>query len=142
MILESVLMASYQLVAALMPAIEVGAAVGLAAGSSVDDIWNLARQYRTTVLVAYPLTLSDVVNAPQAAESDIPFRVALSGGSSLAPRIKRDFRERMGVPLLESYGQSELGGYCNACFTGVYPFEGVPVDLESKERFAGIVGHG
>lgn len=102
---------SFQLVAALMPAIEVGAAVGLAAGSSVDDIWNLARQYRTTVLVAYPLTLSDVVNAPQAAESDIPFRVALSGGSSLAPRIKRDFRERMGVPLLESYGQSELGGF-------------------------------
>ena len=35
-----------------------------------------------------------------------------------------------------------LAGYCNACFTGVYPFEGVPVDLESKERFAGIVGHG
>jgi amidophosphoribosyltransferase len=33
-------------------------------------------------------------------------------------------------------------GYCNACFTGVYPFEGVPVDLESKERFAGIVGSG
>jgi amidophosphoribosyltransferase len=33
-------------------------------------------------------------------------------------------------------------GYCNACFTGVYPFEGVPVDLESKDRFAGIVGHG
>lgn len=34
------------------------------------------------------------------------------------------------------------GGYCNACFTGTYPFDGVPVDLESKERFAGIVGHG
>ena len=33
-------------------------------------------------------------------------------------------------------------GYCNACFTGEYPFEGVPVDLESKERFTGIVGHG
>ncbi len=50
--------------------------------------------------------------------------------------------EREGGPVLHVNGQSELGGYCNACFTGVYPFEGVPVDLESKERFAGIVGHG
>ena len=47
-------------------------------------------------------------------ETDGPthgLRLALSGGSPLAPRIKRDYREHLGIPLAESYGQSELGGF-------------------------------
>ena len=52
-------------------------------------------------------------------------------------------QERVGTgPLRLDDGAPVDAGYCNACFTGVYPFDGVPVDLESKERFAGIVGHG
>jgi long-chain acyl-CoA synthetase len=100
---------SFQVVAALMPAIHVGAAVGLVAGMAPDDIWEVARERRATVLVAYPLTLADMVNSPRAEPGR--FRLALSGGSPLAPRIKRDYRDRLGIPLLESYGQSELGGF-------------------------------
>lgn len=101
---------SFQLVAAMLPAMHVGASVGLVAGRSVQEIWAIATARRASVLVAYPLTLADVVNADHAA-GDHPFRVALSGGSPLAPRIKRDYRDRLGIPLLESYGQSELGGF-------------------------------
>jgi long-chain acyl-CoA synthetase len=101
---------SFQLVAAFLPAIHVGASIGLVAGRSTDEIWSIARDRAATVLVGYPLTLADVVNAPQA-DGGSPFRVALSGGSPLAPRIKRDYRDRLGIPLLESYGQSELGGF-------------------------------
>ena len=102
---------SFQLVAALLPAMHVGATIGLVAGRDTEEIWSIARERRATVLVAYPLTLADVVNAPQAFVSGSPFRVALSGGSPLAPRIKRDYAERLEIPLLESYGQSELGGF-------------------------------
>jgi len=102
---------SFQLVAALMPALHAGASIGLVAGSSIDEIWDVARRSRATILVAYPLTLADMVNAPQAAEGASPFRLAMSGGSPLAPRIKRDYRETLGIALLESYGQSELGGF-------------------------------
>ena len=73
-------------------------------------MWQVARATRASVLVAYPLTLADVVNAGDAAD-DPPFRVALSGGSPLAPRIKHDYLTILGIPLLESYGQSELGGF-------------------------------
>ncbi len=100
---------SFQLVAALMPAVHAGAAVALVAGRPVAEMWEVARAAGATVLVAYPLTLADVVNAPGA--DDSPFRVALSGGSPLAPRIKSDYRDVMGIALLESYGQSELGGF-------------------------------
>jgi long-chain acyl-CoA synthetase len=101
---------SFQLVAALLPALHVGASVGLVAGRPIDEIWTIAKDRRATVLVAYPLTLADIVNAPDAGSAH-PLRLALSGGSPLAPRIKRDYREKLGIPLLESYGQSELGGF-------------------------------
>jgi acyl-coenzyme A synthetase/AMP-(fatty) acid ligase len=102
---------SFQLVAALMPAIHVGASIGLAAGSTIDEVWDMARRSEATILVAYPLTLADMVNVPQALEGTSSFRLAMSGGSPLAPRIKRDYRERLGIDLLESYGQSEMGGF-------------------------------
>ncbi len=35
----------------------------------------------------------------------------MSGGSPLAPRIKREYRNRLGIDLVESYGQSEIGGF-------------------------------
>jgi len=101
---------SFQLVAALMPALHAGASLGLVAGRPIDEMWAIAKGRRATVLVAYPLTLADVVDAP-AAILEHPFRLALSGGSPLAPRIKRDYLEKLGIPLLESYGQSELGGF-------------------------------
>ena len=101
---------SFQLVAALLPAIHVGASVGLVAGRPTEEIWSVTADRRATVLVAYPLTLADMVNAPAASGSH-PLRIALSGGSPLAPRIKRDYRGRLRIPLLESYGQSELGGF-------------------------------
>jgi long-chain acyl-CoA synthetase len=102
---------SFQLVAAFLPAIHVGASIGLVAGDTTDEIWETARTRSATVLVAYPLTLADIVYAPRAGEAGSPFRLALSGGSPLAPRIKREYRERLGIVLLESYGQSELGGF-------------------------------
>jgi long-chain acyl-CoA synthetase len=117
---------SFQLVAALLPAIHVGASVGLLAGASVEESWERARRVGATVLVAYPLTLADMVNAPD--PSDSPFRLALSGGSPLGPRIKRDYRDRLGIPLIESYGQSELGGFMAL---------GRPDDDDAPAGFAG-----
>lgn len=117
---------SFQLVAALLPALHVGATIGFVAGSSTQEIWNAASASGATVLVAYPLTLSDVVNH-SAARPDV-FRLALSGGSPLAPRIKRDYRERLGIPLVESYGQSEFGGFMAL---------GRPGDQEGEDGFVG-----
>ncbi|MGH9895694.1 MAG: AMP-binding protein, partial [bacterium] len=102
---------SFQLVAALMPAIHAGAAVGLVAGYPVTEIWSVADRAHASVLVAYPLTLADIVNHRPDGRHRSSFRLALSGGSPLAPRIKRDYRDQLGIDLLESYGQSELGGF-------------------------------
>ncbi len=102
---------SFQLVAAVMPAIHAGASIVFAAGADASAVWQLARSTGATILVGYPLTLSDVVHAPEVQEHRGRFRLALSGGSPLAPRLERDYRDLLGVKLLESYGQSELGGF-------------------------------
>jgi long-chain acyl-CoA synthetase len=119
---------SFQLVSSILPAMHVGASVGLVAGQGVDRIWDAAGAWGASVLVAYPLTLSDVVNA-DAANRDHSFRLALSGGSPLPPRLKREYRDHLGIPLVESYGQSEIGGFMALG------------DPEPDERaFAGFVG--
>jgi acyl-coenzyme A synthetase/AMP-(fatty) acid ligase len=51
------------------------------------------------------------VDAPEREGGSTPFRLALSGGSPLAPRLKREYRDLLGIPLCESYGQSEFGGF-------------------------------
>ena len=84
---------SFQLVKAMMPVVHVGASIGLAAGSTTDGIWAMASHAAATVLVAYPLTLADVVNAPQALSGSSSFRLAMSGSPPLAPRIKRGVSE-------------------------------------------------
>src|SRR5260221_573102 len=38
-------------------------------------------------------------------------RFALSGGGPVPPSLKRAFRDELKIPLVESYGQSELGGF-------------------------------
>lgn len=121
---------SFQLVSVLLPAIHAGAAVGLLAGQSAAEILSVARTRPRSILVAYPLTLGDVVDAPEAAVGEPPFRLAVSGGSPLVPRLKREYQNRLGVPLCESYGQSEFGGFMAL---------GRPDEL-SEDAVTGVVG--
>ncbi len=119
---------SFQLVASAMPALHAGAHVVLAAGHSPREVWKDISAHGGTVLVAYPLTLADVVGLARDAKPAHGLRLALSGGSPLAPRIKRDYRDHLGIPLAESYGQSELGGFMVL---------GTPDNETAPEGFAG-----
>ena len=119
---------SFQLVASAMPALHTGAHVVLAAGHTPREVWDDIGAYGGTVLIAYPLTLADVVGLARENRPAHGLRLALSGGSPLAPRIKRDYREHLGIPLAESYGQSELGGFMVL---------GAPGDESAPGGFAG-----
>ena len=119
---------SFQLVASAMPALHAGAHVVLAAGHPPSEVWEDISAHGGTVLVAYPLTLADVVGLAKEAKPAHGLRLALSGGSPLAPRIKRDYRDHLGIPLAESYGQSELGGFMVL---------GTPDNETAPEGFAG-----
>jgi len=119
---------SFQLVAGAMPALHAGAHVVLAAGHTPSEVWEDIGAHGGTVLIAYPLTLADVVGLAKDTRPAHRLLLALSGGSPLAPRIKRDYRDHLGIPLAESYGQSELGGFMVL---------GAPGDETAPEGFAG-----
>jgi acyl-coenzyme A synthetase/AMP-(fatty) acid ligase len=58
------------------------------------------------------MLLADLVEyARQSGLHSPTLRLAMSGGSTTALEIKRRYRRHLGIPLIESYGQSELGGF-------------------------------
>ncbi len=100
---------SFQLVAALLPSAHAGCRFVPANGLSGPEVWSLVDRVRATVLVAYTPVLSEfLAHAPGAGSS---LRLAMCGGAPLPATIKARFRTELHVPLIEAYGQSELGGF-------------------------------
>jgi long-subunit acyl-CoA synthetase (AMP-forming) len=100
---------SFQLVAALLPCAHAACRFVPANGLSGREVWELVDRVRATVLVAYTPVLAEVLaTAPGAGTS---LGLAMCGGAPLPSRLKTEFRTGLHVPLIEAYGQSELGGF-------------------------------
>jgi acyl-CoA synthetase (AMP-forming)/AMP-acid ligase II len=75
-----------------------------------------------TLLAANPPFLTDVLNVSrQRGRPPAKLRVGLSGGGPVPPELKFAWRDELKIPLVESYGQSELGGFVGLGFPE--PFE-------------------
>jgi acyl-CoA synthetase (AMP-forming)/AMP-acid ligase II len=64
------------------------------------------------MLIANPPVLGEVL-AESRARGRPPgrLRMSLSGGGPVPPTLRQAWRDELRVPLVESYGQSELGGF-------------------------------
>jgi long-chain acyl-CoA synthetase len=107
------LSSSYHLVANLLPGLHRGAAIGVMSRWDPDAAWSEMERRGVTVLVGNPLLFADVLNlCRQKGRKPRALRVLLSGGAPLPPDMKREFVQNIGVYVVESYGLSELGGFC------------------------------
>jgi acyl-coenzyme A synthetase/AMP-(fatty) acid ligase len=119
------LSSSYQLVGNILPGLARGAEVqvmrfwGEAAG------WDALEAAGASVLVGNPTVLEEL-RAESARRGRVPgrLRLGLSGGGPVPPTLKRAWRDELRLPLVESFGQSELGGFMAL---------GLP-ELESDDR--------
>jgi long-chain acyl-CoA synthetase len=100
---------SFQLIAAMLPAAHAGCRYLSGAGLTGPEMWDLIHREGVTVFLGYGPVLCDLLVAWDGRGSAI--RLVMSGGAPVAASVKREFREQMGVPFVESYGQSELGGF-------------------------------
>jgi acyl-coenzyme A synthetase/AMP-(fatty) acid ligase len=100
---------SFQLVAALLPAAHVACQFVPAQGLSGPELWRLVDWTRATVLVAYTPVLAEFLT--HAPVGGCTLRLAVCGGAPLPSSLKRQYRSKLHVPLIEAYGQSELGGF-------------------------------
>jgi acyl-CoA synthetase (AMP-forming)/AMP-acid ligase II len=106
------LSSSYQLVGNLLPALAVGAACHVLARWSAEAGFAAIERIGATALVANPPILADLLAACDR-EGRLPghLRYALTGGAPMPPALERAYRDRWALPIVESYGQSELGGF-------------------------------
>lgn len=108
----SALSSSYQLVANLLPPLAVGAAINVMRFWTREGGYDALSARGATSLVANPPILDDVLQESRRRGAPPPaLRLGLSGGGPVPPTLKAAWRDELGLPLVESYGQSELGGF-------------------------------
>jgi acyl-CoA synthetase (AMP-forming)/AMP-acid ligase II len=93
--------------------------------------WAALDKTNASVLVANPTLLGQVL-AMSRLQGRVPgrLRAGLSGGGPVPPTLKKSWRDELQLPLIESFGQSELGGFMALGFP----------DLVSDDALLGRVG--
>jgi acyl-CoA synthetase (AMP-forming)/AMP-acid ligase II len=106
------LSSSYQLVGNLLPPLSRGASVHVMGKWTQAAGWEALDRTHASMLVANPTLLGQVL-AESRLRGRVPgrLRVGLSGGGPVPPTLKKFWRDELRLPLVESFGQSELGGF-------------------------------
>jgi long-chain acyl-CoA synthetase len=106
------LSSSYQLVGNLLPPLSRGASVHVMGKWTQATGWAALDRTNASLLIANPTLLGQVVTESRA-HGRVPgrLRAGLSGGGPVPPTLKKSWRDELKLPLVESFGQSELGGF-------------------------------
>ncbi|MCW5715872.1 MAG: acyl--CoA ligase [Bauldia sp.] len=125
------LSSSYQLVGNLLPQLGRGATANVMGKWTRVTGWDAMDRLGATLFIANPTLLAEVLDESKV-RGRLPgkLRLGLSGGGPVPPLLKKAWRDELKLPLVESFGQSELGG-----FMGL----GLP-ELEPDDAKLGRVG--
>jgi long-chain acyl-CoA synthetase len=108
----SALSSSYQLVGNILPQLSSGAAINVMGRWAPESGFAALERRRATMLIGNPPILTDYLDQARLAGHNVPtLRLSMSGGGPVPPVLKTAWFEELHLPLVESYGQSELGGF-------------------------------
>ena len=108
----SALSSSYQLVANILPPLKHLATCVVMKDWTAATGFAALRDTRASILVGNPPVLTDLLTEARAAGAPPPaLRMGTSGGGPVPAALKRAWRDELRLPLVESYGQSEIGGF-------------------------------
>ena len=96
--------------------------VGYRSPEVVRDFWAHARAHGFTQIITVPTAFSDLLRAYDGEPHGIRF--ATAGASKLPASLVDDYRNRLGIDLLEGYGMTECSGFCAANPLGQPPRAG------------------
>jgi acyl-CoA synthetase (AMP-forming)/AMP-acid ligase II len=118
------LSSSFHFVANLLPGLHGACQVGMMSKWNPEAAWDDMEQRRVSMVVGNPLLYADLLNiCRHKGRKPSALRIALSGGAPVPPDLKRAFVDELGIFLVESYGQSELGGFVGMGFPRREPEE-------------------
>ena len=116
------LSSSYQLVGNLLPPLAVGAAINVMGKWTQPTGYDALEKTGATMLVGNPPLLEEVLTESRVrGRAPGKLRFVLSGGGPVPPTLKMAWRDELKIPLVESYGQSELGGFVGLGFPVLEP---------------------
>jgi len=116
------LSSSYQLVANLLPGLHRVCTVNVMGRWTQQTGWDAIDAVGATAFAANPTLLSEVlVESRQRGRVPGRLRYVVSGGGPVPATLKRAWRDELDLPLVESYGQSELGGFVGLGFPELEP---------------------
>jgi long-chain acyl-CoA synthetase len=123
------LSSSYQLVANLLPGLHRVTTINVMGRWTQQSGWEAMDATGATAFAANPTLLSEVLmESRKRGRTPGRLRYGMSGGGPAPAALKKAWRDELHLPLVESYGQSELGG-----FVGLgYP------DLEPDRRLGAV----
>ena len=118
------LSSSYQLVANLLPGLHRVATVNVMGRWTQETGWDAMEATGATAFAANPTLLSDVLRESRR-RGCTPgrLRYGLSGGGPVPGALKKAWRDELRLALIESYGQSELGGFVGLGYPEFEPDE-------------------
>jgi long-chain acyl-CoA synthetase len=106
------LSSSYQLVGNLLSPLHRGATVNVMGKWTQSTGFDALEMTAATLFIANPTLLTEVLDeAGKRGRAPGRLRLGLSGGGPVPPSLKAAWRDKLKLPLVESYGQSELGGF-------------------------------
>ncbi len=131
------LSSSYGLVANLLPVLHRGGTTCVMAHWTSDVGWDHLDKTGATVFAANPTLLTDVLVESRArGKTPWALRMGVSGGGPVPTPLKAAWRDELYLPLVESYGQSELGGFVALGFPDLQPdatLSAIGLPLPDKE---------
>lgn len=118
------LSSSYQLVANLLPPLAQGASIFVMRFWTQPAGWDALDKARASIVVGNPTVLQEIHRESVArGRSPEGLRMGLSGGAPVPVSLKKAWRDGLKLPLVESFGQSELGGFMALGFPELEPDE-------------------
>lgn len=106
------LSSSYQLVSNILPLLHHQGTVNVIRFWEQKSGFDALEAAGASVFAANPTFLAEVLEESRVrGRTPSRLRMGLSGGGPVPPTLKKGWRDELKLPLIESYGQSELGGF-------------------------------
>ena len=148
------LSSSYQLVGNLLAPLHRGATVNVMGRWTPETGYDALERVGATMFVANPTFLTDILEISRArGHAPRNLRFGMSGGGPVPRILKLAWRDELRLPLVESYGQSELGGFVALGEPALLPDDGLSAvgrplpdkdvriqDAEGREAPPGQIG--
>lgn len=116
------LSSSYQLVGNLLPELAAGASIQIMGRWTQAPGWEAIDAAGASLFVGNPTLLEEILAESRIRERPPGrLRFVLSGGGPVPPTLKMAWRDELKIPLVESYGQSELGGFVGLGYPELEP---------------------